>query len=57
MVKYILFMWLASAPNTLTPVDYYWSSDACWAAKSMEISANIRAGRGAGVTYICKRED
>lgn len=56
-VNWILFLWLAYSPDTLTPLDQFADREACFAARRVEISANVRAGLGGGATYFCGERD
>lgn len=53
MMEWVLFLWLATSPDVLVPIDQFNSRAECNSAKRDEINANIRNGLGGGATYIC----
>ena len=52
-MTWVLFMWLASAPAVLQPVERFDSKAQCLTARREEINANVATGRGGGVAYVC----
>lgn len=55
-MTYVLLLWLAYSPTTLTPLGWYATLDACLDARRKDVQANIAAGMGGGATYICGEE-
>lgn len=54
MTNFILCLWLAYSPASLTPLGQYADADACAAAKLVDVQASVRAGMGGGATYFCQ---
>lgn len=53
MLECVLWMWLASDPNRLANAGQFNTNAECRVAMLREVNANLRAGRGGGVTYFC----
>jgi len=52
-MTWVLYLWLASSPSSLTPLEQFADRRECLAAMSADIRANVRAGVGGGATYFC----
>lgn len=52
-MRWVLYLWLAYSPDTMTPLARFDTSTECHRAKAIDIAANIRAGLGGGATYDC----
>ena len=52
-MNWVLMLWLASAPDVLTPVGWYATERECAAARRADVAANLAAGRGGGIRYEC----
>jgi hypothetical protein len=53
-MTWILYLWLASSPASLTPLQQFSDRGDCVAARTRDILANVRAGLGGGATYFCQ---
>jgi hypothetical protein len=53
-MTWILFLWLASSPSSLTPLQQFADRAECVAARTRDVRANVRAGMGGGATYFCQ---
>jgi hypothetical protein len=51
-MTWVLWLWLASSPGVLIPLEQFSDSRECLAAMSADIRANVRAGVGGGATYF-----
>lgn len=54
MNSFVLCLWLAYSPLSLTPLDWYPDMDKCLSARRIDTTANVRAGMGGGATYFCR---
>ena len=52
-MTWVLWLWLASSPGVLIPLEQFSDRRECLAARAADISANLRAGVGGGATYFC----
>lgn len=55
-MTWVLYMWLASAPSVLQPVDRFEAKAQCLTARREEVQRNMSVGLGGGVTYICLQD-
>jgi hypothetical protein len=55
-MTWVLLLWLASAPDVLTPIAQYATLRECAAARRAEVTANLAAGARGGIRYECMKE-
>lgn len=56
-MTWILFLWLAYSPDSLTPLERYDTKGQCLAALKADVQASLKpATNVGGATYVCLDE-
>lgn len=55
MTEFVLCLWLAISPATLTPLSWHADSAQCVRARKSDIDASLQAGARGGATYLCAK--
>ena len=52
-MNWVLCLWLAYSPTTLTPLAWTADKEACLRVQQHDVQSSVSSGMGGGATYLC----